>query len=261
MPLDPVTVLPSLTEEFLCAVREGRVPGYSMVHKFGRNDAVPNGTWAFVNLLGQTAWPLSAATTVRIKAGGNAADAAAGAGAREVTVQGIVATTFLEETDVLATAGASASAASTKSFWRVHRAWVSEIGTYGAGNTAAVTIENSAGGSDLIQIGADEGQSQFAAFTMPAGKTGYLASVLATVNGTQTTDIRCYVRQAIDVTSGAGMQAKRIKIFWDGIANRLPFNPKSPGASVPEKSDIWFEARGGAGTTAVSVDFELLVVD
>ena len=260
MPTEPMTLLPSITEQFLCAVREGIVPGYSVVHKFGRNDAVPNGTWAFVDLLGHTAWPLSAASTVRVKAG-NAADAAAGAGAREVAVQGIVDSTFLEETEVLVPNGASAGVAGSKSFWRVHRAWVSEVGTYGGANTGDVVIENSAGGTDLIQIGADEGQSQFAGFTVPEGKTGYLASVAVTVDGSQPADLRCFVRQAIDVTSGAGMQAKRLKLFWDGISAPFSFGPKSPAASVPEKSDIWFEARAGAGGSAVSVDFELLIVD
>ena len=42
-------------KDFLIEVQKGNVVGHSMVHKFGRNDAVPNGSWAFVNLLEFTA--------------------------------------------------------------------------------------------------------------------------------------------------------------------------------------------------------------
>jgi hypothetical protein len=247
------------TKNFYLEVAKGNVKGHSLVHKFGRNDSVPNGSWAFITLLGQTAWPLSAATTVRIKAGGNAADTAAGAGAREVTVQGIVASTFLEETEAIATAGASASSATSKSFWRVHRKWVSSAGTYGAANTGDIILENGAGGTDIITLAAEEGQTQDALFTIPAGKTGYLASVHVTVDSNKPTDLRCFVRDNLDVTS-APVDSKRLKLYWDGIANSLDYRPYSPELSISEKSDIWFEGKGAA-VSEVSVDFELLLVD
>lgn len=247
------------TEAFLIEVQKGNVPGHSLVHKFGRNDGVPNATWEFVTLLGHTVWPLSAATTVRIKAGGDGADTAAGAGATEVTVQGID-DNFNEVTEVIATAGASASSATSTSFWRVHRAWVSGVGTYGAANTAAVIIENSAGGTDLIEIEVEEGQTQFAGWTVPIGKTAYLLSAFVTVDGVKAADVKYQTRGSIDVTV-APMKSVRLKKFWDGVLGELFFSPKSPSDEIVAKSDIWFEARGSGGTTEVSVDFELLVVD
>jgi hypothetical protein len=248
------------TENFYLEVAKGNVPGHSLVHKFGRNDSVPNGSWAFVTLLGQTAWPLSAATTVRIKAGGNAADTAAGAGAREITVQGIVATTFDEEAETIAPAGASASTATSKSFWRVHRKWVSSAGTYGSANTGAIVLENGAGGTDIITMAAGEGQTQDALFTVPADKTGFLASVHVTTDSAKPVDVRCWVRENMDDTT-APVTSKRLKLFWDGIANSFNYRPYSPELSIMEKSDIWFEAQAGAGGGEVSIDFELLLVD
>lgn len=247
------------TKHFLCEVQRGNVSGCSMVHKFGRNDAVPNGTYAFINLLGFTAWPLSAATTVRIKAGGNANDTAAGSGAREITVQGID-DSFSEVAEAITTAGAGASDATSTLFWRVHRAWVSAVGTYGAANVGDVTIENSAGGTDLIQIGADQGQTQFTGFTIPINKTGYLLSVHVTVDGVKPADVRCCVRENIDDTS-APMTSKRLKLYWHGIATQFRYCPRGPGLILPEKTDIWFEAKGTGAVTEVSCDFELLLVD
>jgi len=246
------------SKDFLIEVQKGNVAGHSLVHKFGRNDSVPNASWEFVNLLQFTAWPLSAATTVRVKAG-NAADDTGGNGAREITIQGIDSN-FAELSEAVATAGASASANTTASFWRVHRAWVSAAGVYGAANTAAVVVENSAGGTDLIQIGIEEGQTQFAGWTVPTGKTAYLLSATITADATKAIDFRMLTRGNIDDTT-APLDSKRLKLFFDGVLGTLTFVPRSPGGAIAAKTDIWWEARGSGAQSEASVDFELLVVD
>jgi hypothetical protein len=221
---------------------------------------VPDGSWEFINLLGFTGWPLSAATTVRIKAGGNAADDAAGAGAREITVQGID-DSFNEVTETIATAGASASSNTTTLFWRVHRAWVSAVGTYGVANTAAIDIENSGGGTDLIRIGADEGQTLFTGWTVPIGKTAYLLSTDAYVNTTTSVRIRLLTRANIDDTS-APMSSKRIRAVFNGANGKaVIYVPRAPVISIAAKSDVWLEAQGVGATASVTSNFELLVVD
>jgi len=245
------------TTDFYTEVQKGNVAGHSLVHKFGRNEGVPNGSWEVVNLLGST-WPiLTAATTVRVKAGA-ATDAAGLTGAREITVQGIDSN-LAEISEAVATAGASASSATSASFWRVHRAWVSSAGNT-AHNVAAVTIENSAGGTDLIQIAAEEGQTQFAAWSVPTGKTAYLLSLTAQVDSNKTANIRLFNRAGLNDWSGA-QASQRLKLFFDGVEGGLSFQPRSPGSAIPALSDIWVEAFGDGAVSEVSVDFELLVVD
>jgi len=250
----------SQDQNWLIEVRKGNVPGHTCVHKFGRNDAVPNGSFAHVSLLPfAVANFRSTAATMRIKAGGDVADTAAGAGATEVTIQGIDST-LAEVTSVIATAGVGASTATTESYWRVHRAWVSGAGTYMAANTAAVTIEDSAGGADMIVIAIGEGQSQFAGFTIPTGKSGYLLSAHVTVDGNKAADVRCFTRKSMtDVTSP--MPAKRLKLYWDGILGQFAFIPTAPEIKLDPLEDIWFEAQGAGAQTEVSLDFELLIVD
>jgi hypothetical protein len=252
-----MTYLPD--RDYLIEVQQGNVAGASLVHAVGRNDAVPDAGWEFVNFLGFTAWPLSAATTVRIKAGGDAADTAAGAGAQEVTVQGIDSN-FAETSEAIATAGAGASAVTTASFWRVHRAWVSAVGTYGAANTAAVTIENGGGGTDLIRIGIEEGQAQSGGWTVPVGKTGYLLSLHLHVDAKQSANVRVFTREDIDDTS-APMKSKRIKLFFEGVVGTMNYVPRSPVVVISEKSDIWVEAYGDGGIIQISADMEILVID
>jgi len=245
--------------DFLIEVQKGNIAGHSIIHKFGRNDSVPNGTWAFINLLGATTHPLTAATTVRVKAG-NGADTAAGAGAREITIQGIDSN-LAEISEAVATAGASASGNTTASFWRVHRAWVSSCGTYGAANTAAVVIENSAGGTDLIQIATEEGQTQYGGWTVPTGKTAYLLSSSVTVDSGKEVDFKLNTRADFNDASSDPFKSVRLNTFFDRLAAPHTLQPRSPSSPIPALTDIWWEARGSAGTEAVSVDFELLIVD
>lgn len=237
----------------------GNIPGASCVHKFGRNAAVPNGSWEFVTLLGQTGHVLSAATAVRIKSGGDAADTAAGNGAREITVQGID-DSFNEISVTIATNGASASTATTELFWRVHRAWVSSCGTYGAANTAAITIENGTGGTDIMQMGIEEGQSQDCVWSVPTGKTAYLVSLNINVDASKPADIRLFTRNDLDDTT-APMKSKRLKKYFDGVQGPFTYKPRGINTSILGKGDIWVEAQGSGAGTEVSVDMEILVID
>jgi len=240
-------------------IASGSIPGQSLVHKFGRNDNVPNGSWVFVSLTGMTGFGLAAATAVRVKAGGNAADTATtGAGARTIVVQGIAADGS-EQQETISLAGASASAPTTLTFWRVHRAWVATVGTYGVANTANIVVE-STGGVALITISLGEGQTQKAAFTIPIGKTGYLLSAHVTVSTNKEANVRCFTRADIMDTT-APMASKRLKLFWDGLSNGFAYKPFTPELEIPALSDIWFEAYGDGAVSQVSVDFELLLVD
>lgn len=249
----------NMSSDFLFDVAAGRIAGHSLVHKFGRNDSIPNGSFAKVCLLADSNLSVAAVTTVRIKAGGDAADTAAGAGAREITIQGIDST-LAEVTETIATAGASASSSTSKSWWRVHRMWVSDCGTYGASNTAAITLENTAGTQDFISIGAGEGQTQYAGYTIPTGKTAYFLSALITVDSNKAADIKLMTRENMtDVTPG--VSPLRLKNYWDGVAGALIFKPRSPGGPISALTDVWVEAQGSGAVAEVSADFELLLVD
>jgi len=251
---------PSFDTDFLIEVKKGNIPGHSLVHKFGRNAAVPNGSWQFVNLWGFTAWPLNSLAAVKISAGGNVNDTALGTGAREITIQGI-GSALTEITSVKATAG-SGGATFPDSFWRVHRAWVSSVGTYGGGNIGNVVMKHDSAAINLIQIAAGEGQSQFTAFTIPTGKNGYLLSVDVTVNSGKAADIKLMTREDMNVTSGVLMKSVRLKKQWDGVIGAMPsYKPRAPDVKMQPLTDVWIEARGSGATTKVSANMEILLVD
>ena len=244
---------------FALNVAVGKVDGYSVVQKFGTNDAVPNGTWAgILSAAAQFVWP-TAAIAVRVKAGGNAADVdATGAGARTVTVQGLSAT-GLEVKETIALKGALVSDPTTQTFLRVYRVWVETAGTYTGANTADIVIETTAG-TALISIVAGYGQSQYCAYTIPLGKTGLLTSIDVQVDGKLAADFRLFTRvDILDIT--APMPPKRLKLFWSGVADNDNHQKVFPALVLPALTDIWIEARGGGALTQATANMEIVLVD
>jgi len=136
-------------------VSRGNVQQVHVHHQFGRN--VSCGTsYAPVSDIGVYRTPqVGSATALRIKAGGNAADTAAGAGARSIRLTGIHANGD-EATEIIATAGASASVPTNAQLIRLYEAAVVNSGTYGTqaagSHVGNITIENAAGTEDWAQI-------------------------------------------------------------------------------------------------------------
>lgn len=249
----------NVNQAFSVNIALGNLPGASLINKFGRNPNVPTGSFVPVTLLGNNNWQLQAPTAVRIKAGGNAADTAAGAGAREITIQGLD-TNFEEVEEAVATAGAAASSPTTTQFWRVYRMWVSGVGTYGGANVGNITVENAAGGTDLIQILANTGQTQFAAWTVPGNKQAILVSAFFNVEGTKPADIQVFALEDIDIVA-APMRSKRLFFHVDGITGDFPYLPNSSSNVVPPKTDVWVEAQGSGQNTQVSALLNLMLFD
>lgn len=149
----------------------------------------------------------SAATTLRIKAGGNANDTAAGSGAQEVTIVGLNSVGALIS-DKVSTNGASASSATTKQFIRVWRCYVSKSGTYASNGTLSqagvITIENGVGGTDWAQIGASGSlfaNAEIGCFTVPLGYTARILRFGFASDSTKITNIDMMRRGSILQTS------------------------------------------------------------
>lgn len=251
-------------------ISAGLVPGWTNVTKFGRHLAV--GT-AFVPVtiggIYQAPQP-AGATTLRIKAGGNANDAAAGTGARQVTLQGLDAT-GVEITEAVDTAGASASSPTSASFVRLYRAWVSNTGNYPAltdttgGHDADIVIENSGGGTDWLTIDATNyarGQSDVAWYTVPLGSTAYISSIAITVEpsggSTKPADILLVRRESI-LDTAAPYQAPRSLYAIGSLQGTFIQRFAAPIGPISALTDVGFLARAASGTPSVECNMELMV--
>jgi len=262
----PVNLSPeTFSKEWYVALAEGLVPGWSVVHKFGAANVTATYTPVCEGGFYRTP-QVAGATQLRIKAGGNAADTAAGAGAREVTLQGLDAT-GAEITETIATNGASASSATTASFIRLHRLWVSASGTYAtqsAGSHAGdIVIEDSAGTQDWATIASTDfprGQSQIGIYSIPAGKTGYIKEVFGTVDSNKTMNIAFFQRKNI-LETAAPYSSMRLITEMKGISGPFSLLITTPVNGFTGPCDIGFMAKVSTGTGDLTVDFEIMLKD
>lgn len=253
-----------LVADFYTEVAKGSIPGHSTINKYGRAPTSTINVESSVSDLGLMQFP-AAASAMRVKAGGNAADTAAGAGAREITIYGLDETGAYAE-EAVATAGASASAATTITFLRIFRARVTSAGTYATTsiatvgvNQAAVTIEDSGSAADYVRIPAFEGTTEYAGYHVALGTTAYMIDTHINVDAAKSSDVVLYQRRDI-LDSTAPMQSRRVVNYIDGVAGNVSVDYKGP-VSFPALTDIWFNFIPSANGTECSVNFELLIVE
>ena len=198
--------------------------------KFGANPAV-GASYVPVCLGGIYRTPqVSGVQTLRIKAG-NANDTVAGDGARKVILQGLDETGAFAEEEI-ETNGISAGAASTTTFLRLWRAYVSESGTYAtvtplAGSHAADVVVEDTGGNawaTLTSTGYPTSQTIIGALSVPLGKMARIKDLIATVDSGKTATIAVFNRANILDTS-APYQAMRLQAEFDGVSGSMPLRP------------------------------------
>ena len=162
--------------------------------------------------------------------------------------------------ETIATNGSSASSPTTETFIRINRAYVLDVGTYTGANTGDITIENGSGGTDLVVIEAEKGQTQSTAYTVPAGKTAYLTAYMVQVDGNKAADMNMFQRRNADDVS-APFTGKRLVIPITQLIGSLDRALESY-VSFPAKTDLWWSATTGSGASAaVSASYDMILVD
>lgn len=237
------------------------------LRRYGRNSLV-DGTFVPISLGGIYRTPQTA-TTLRIKAGGNASDTFNGSGARKLLLEGLDEN-FLEVTDTLITNGASASSPTTKTFTRLFEVRVLESGTYAtstAGSHAgSITIENGAGGTNWATIDATtfpKGRTEIGAYSIPLNKKGVVLLKSVSVDSGKTIDFVFFSRSGINKTI-APYDAMVAQSAISGVASNgiMSFGASStPLAVFDGGTDIGFMATFSNGTASVSVEFEIFLID
>jgi hypothetical protein len=246
-----------VSNDYALDTASGLIAGRSSVHKFGENPDITASSTEDLTFSGTINW-LTAGDNIRVKAGGNAADAAAGAGAQKVFVEGLLSSDWTVATEeiTLNADGTLASASTSQSFIRVYRAYVTDTGTYTGVNTGNITLETD-GGTELIVIPAGLGQSESSAYTVPAGKTAYITRFDATVDSAKAADVVLWQRQDADDVTTPFSSKRQIARFPQLVGPGV--HPFPAYVSVPEKTDLWVTATTGSGAnTAVETDYDLV---
>jgi hypothetical protein len=244
-------------------IARGLMGGCSAYHVYGRNTAIGSSPTP-VTRSGYYRTPqANAPVHLRIRAGGNANDTANGTGGRAVTFIGIGVDGSLI-TETVATAGTSASAATTQHFVRLRDAIVSASGSYAtqtAGSHAStINIEDTDGNlwGTIADGTLGRGNMEQAVFVTPKDRAALITNIFVSSDADKKANIVFYKREGILKTAAPYDAMQLINEFpqSSGLFD-LAFNPP---LYFPPLTDFGFLASVSASTVDVSVGFDVIEV-
>ena len=243
-------------EDFLIEVSKGNVPGASCVLKFGMNEdidsgSVPEEVWSYG---GVYSFPTDV-NIVRVNST-DAGDNATGTGARTITIEGLDSN--YEEVSVDLTMNGVAGVNTTQTFTRVHRAFVKTAGS-SEFNLGVITIIHQGAGTPIVaEIPGKMSQTQQAIYTIPAGKSGYLAAMSGAIvkKNSGVATLEFWQRDAVN-------PVRRLQSSMSvSISGTTTYNKIFPYKKIPEKTDVYIRCSYvSANDLAVFGNFSLILID
>lgn len=247
--------------DFYFEVMRGNIANTSGEHILGFNNNGSAGTETDIWFNGgQITYPIAA--TLMSIVSSNANDTGAGSGANTVSVTGLDANWNLQSESVALTGTVAAS--TTKYYIRVLEVKVTSVGAYTSATTTGsnignITISISGGGAAQGYIAAGIGRTTKSHYTVPNGYTAYVPRVSLDVESGKPAEIRFYRREnADDVTS---LYSPRLLTHrWVGAVGSFQ-ETGVIGIEFPSKTDIWFTTIPGTVNTAVTIDYDIILVN
>jgi len=245
-------------------IANGNLSESKVIHKFGSNPDVgvtmediwsTGGVYTWL----QTAVQLEAIST-------STDDTLTGSGAQKLVVEGLDAN-FNEVSSTINMNGTSASTATTQTFKRVHRAYVSQTGTYQsttltASQAGTITIRTSSAGATHITLGSSGGtymgQSEVARYTIPAGYTAFLHNIIISGDSLKAVNAYLFRRTNANQTS-SGLTTKRLMWRAIGIKGIAMYEPEIP-VKIEQMTDIWLTANVESTSATVEGSFEIVII-
>lgn len=246
--------------DFLAEVAKGRVPGYSLVQKFGAGLLTTT-----LKPIAQSGIYKTPSSATALEYVGAATDTALGAGAREITLQGLDED-WEEVTQVIATNGTTAVPIPIP-LTRLYRWYVSKSGTYATMSTGShvgiQTIREAGAGATWSTIPITPfpiGQSQIGVYTVPKGKVAYLLSKHIFTDTSKTADIYFFQRTNADIST-APFSPMRLVEREVGVQGGYALEFMAPKGPFIGPCDIGFMGKVSLTSADCSVEFELLIID
>jgi len=234
---------------FYLEVQQGKIPGYSMINKFGYNPSIGSGSFETIWETGNNyPWQSSAVTVDVVSDDVN--DDVASTGARTLRIQGLDGSYNLAEETV--DMDGTTTVTTTQEFLRVFRMSVETAGSSG-NNEGTITVTYTGGSDVAATITEGNGQTLMALYTIPAGYTGYLLSINISSGKDQEMEFK-FIQRDNSITNAA-FQTKQ---FLDvrGGQTTVIFNAINV---IPQKSDIYVSGKASSNSSA-SASFDLLLV-
>lgn len=229
--------------DFYTAVGLGLLtPNVRRVTGLGNNPDVDTGTVPEDVWTGGGLYPfMTAATSLEILSD-SASDAAAGVGARTVLISGLDAN-YVEQSSVMTLNGITAVAVPVQ-YFRINQLMVLSAGSSET-NVGTITVRDAGAGATRGLIPTSTGMSRQAVYTVPAGHTLSIHSILGSLNRTVSTN---------NVTIGFSFRSftgvRRLTLEFS-ISDRTPYRHDGiPGIVMAEKTDFSLRTTFTGGSNA-----------
>lgn len=234
----------------------GRYNGVSVTSKFGKNTDIDTANGEPVCDFGgatYTGFPSGSAEAIEVFSD-NAADTSAGTGARTVRVVGLDANFEVQAETVTLNGTTPVDTANT--YLRAHTARVVTAGSGGT-NAGNITFRHTTTtANQFLYMLAGRAQTNCACYTVPAGKTGIIKRVHASVRRATSAaiDAALYVRNENEVFRyRRPFTASQTSPWVDNIYS---------GVSLSEKTDLCLQVSStSANNTEVTGGFDIIIVD
>ncbi len=256
---------PHLHDVNMLDVALGRVPGYSHINKFGHNGAIttatdPEDVWTAGGI-----YPFYPTTPQSMEILSSSTDDdgdPVGDGAHTVAVHGLDANWLAIVEEV--TLNGQTVVNLTNTFRRVYRAVVLEAGSNET-NIGNITVRIQSGGTVAAYIEGDDGQTEQAIYTIPAGKSGFFVTgyVGISAGGNNVSNESAIFKWRIrdnNITTGAWRTQGQIECITRG-SSWWHYEYGIPAGPLPEKTDIRIECTEVSATLGVVAGFDILLVD
>lgn len=247
-------------KDFLIEVNKGKVPGHSLVHKFGwTNQANTNHNHIWNNPVADLdlVWAAVSETFDIVSADAN--DTIAGTGARTVFIE-FLDDNFITQIEEFNTNGTTIVTTTGFSGRRLQRAWIGDTGTYGGTNIGTITITGTDSGENYAFLEPLEAQTQNTQYTVPAEKTGFILNASMTVESNKLATFHMHYRNDADVIV-APFASPRILHEWDGLGQGLSEKFEA-NHRMSSKTDIWCDGQMSTGSGGIlQFDYDILLIE
>ena len=219
----------------------GLILDATSVHKFDAVPSMSNSTAGTIWDISNTLYPWSAwvtpgtVTVLAVNAGDNG---------KVVTLQGLDENYNFASEDI--TVSSSGSSVGTQTFSRLFRGFVSS----GSGtNVDNITVQM--GGTTVLQINADFGQTLMSVYTIPSGYTGYLTQLVCSTQTNEAVTGNLFIRPF----NGVFRISHSFEVSYDTYFYKFDVPLK-----INEKSDIDFRVFNRTQNARITSAFDLILL-
>lgn len=242
-----LSVASDAVKDFFFEVAKDNVTGHESLVRNAHNEDIKTTEEDIWHVGGIYVFPASAETVDCVSDDAN--DTLAGSGAQTFFIEGLDTNyDYISETINM---NGTTPVTTSNSYLRV---WGGRVVTAGGttANDGEILCDNTTSGDILIGIGPTVGAAKLAMFTIPAGKTGYLISLVASTNKNQGIQFRIKTRLLGETF---------VDIFlFESSGQPVVTERRSPTALL-EKTDFTVSALTQTGSSSVSLTYELVLVD